>query len=248
MRVLILGGTGEANRLAAAVSDCAYDAVYSYAGRTAIPAPQPLPTRTGGFGGADGLAEFLRDGNFTHVVDATHPFAAEMSRHAVAACDATGIPLMALERAPWQRQAGDTWNEVPNLEAAATALPEQPAHVFLAIGRQHLKAFAAKPQHTYTLRFVDHPDGDLPFPQTHIIVDRGPFTLTDELELLRSRSIDVVVARNSGGDGAFAKIEAARNLGLPVVMIGRPALPERQHRRSVADVVAWLSHEAHLGA
>ena len=147
-------------RLREALARAHIDAIYSYAGRTQLPLPHALPTRTGGFGGAAGLADYIRQMRITHVIDATHPFAAEMSRHAIEACTATNTPLIALERAPWMRMAGDNWIDVTDIDAAVTALPDAPARVFLAIGRQHIAPFAAKPQHAYTLRFVDAPDGE----------------------------------------------------------------------------------------
>jgi precorrin-6A/cobalt-precorrin-6A reductase len=248
MRALILGGTGDANQLALALSRAHIDAIYSYAGRTKIPLGHPIPTRIGGFGAAGGLAEFIRNENITHVIDATHPFAAEMSRNAVAACAATGTALIALERAPWTRGADDNWVEVPDIAAAVAVLPETPARVFLAIGRQHLAPFSAKPQRAYTLRFVDASEGRLPLPDACVIVSRGPFTLAGDLELMRSRGIEWVVARNAGGEGARAKIDAARKLNLPVIMIARPDLPERKRAESVAEVLAWLGHDARLGA
>jgi len=248
MRALILGGTSDANQLADAILRAGIDAVYSYAGRTQSPVAQSLPIRTGGFGGVAGLSEFITREGITHVIDATHPFAAEMSRHAVKACALLKIPLIALERAPWTRGPGDRWIEVENIETAVDALPEESACVFLAIGRQHLAPFAAKPQHAYTLRFVDPPNGALPLPVTDIIVSRGPFTVAGDLDLMRTRNIAWIVARNSGGDGARAKIDAARELGLPVIMIARPGLPKRRRVESVEDVLAWLGHETRLGA
>ncbi len=248
MRALILGGTSDANLLADAVARAGCDAIYSYGGRTRAPANQPLPTRIGGFGGVNGLAEFIRREGITHLVDATHPFAAEMSRNAVAACETTGIPLIALERAPWAKGAADTWIEAADITSAAAALPNNRALVFLAIGRQHIAAFSARPQHAYTLRFVDPPDGPLPFPDVDVIVSRGPFTLAGELEMMRARGIEWVVARNSGGAGARAKIDAARELGLSVVMLKRPELPDRPRVESVAEVMQWLGHRACLGA
>jgi precorrin-6A/cobalt-precorrin-6A reductase len=182
------------------------------------------------------------------VVDATHPFAAEMSRNAIAACTATGTALIALERAPWQRTPQDNWIEVADVAAAAAALPERRARVFLAIGRQHLAPFRQKPQHAYTLRFVDPPEAVLPLPDASVIVSRGPFTLAGDLDLLRSRGIEWIVARNSGGAGARAKIDAARQLCLPVVMIARPALPDRPRTESIAEVLAFLGHDTPLGA
>lgn len=246
-RALILGGTTDAGLLAAAVAHAKIDAVYSYGGRTRAPAGQPLPTRTGGFGGVSGLADYIRNESITHVIDATHPFAAGMSRNAVEACAQTGTPLIALERSPWTRATGDNWIEIPDVNAAVAALPEPPAKVFLAIGRQHIAPFATKPQHGYTLRFVDPPEAPLPF-AADVIVSRGPFTLEGELEMMCTRGIAWIVARNSGGDGARAKIDAARMLGLPVIMISRPQLPERLRAESMAEIMQWLGHSTRLGA
>jgi len=247
MRALVLGGIADASLLAAEIARAGIDAVYSYGGRTRAPADQPLPTRIGGFGGVRGLADYIRREDITHVIDATHPFAAEMSRHAIDACAETDTPLIALERAPWTRAPGDIWIEVSDVNAAAAALPDAPASVFLAIGRQHIAPFAARPQHAYTLRFVDPPEAPLPF-AADVIVSRGPFTLGAELEMMRTRGMAWIVARNSGGDGAHAKIEAARMLGLPVIMISRPTLPERPRAESVVEVMQWLGHRTCLGA
>ncbi|WP_158668626.1 cobalt-precorrin-6A reductase [Bradyrhizobium guangdongense] len=246
-RALILGGTADASLLAAEIARAGVDAVYSYGGRTRAPADQPLPTRIGGFGGVSGLADYIRREAITHVIDATHPFAAEMSRNAVAACAEAGTPLIALERAPWTRATGDHWIETRDVNAAAAALPEAPANVFLAIGRQHIAPFASRPQHAYTLRFVDPPEAPLPF-AADVIVSRGPFTLEGELVMMRTRGIAWIVARNSGGEGARAKIDAARMLGLPVIMISRPQLPERLRAESVTEVMQWLGHRTCLGA
>ncbi|MGV7212343.1 cobalt-precorrin-6A reductase [Bradyrhizobium sp. UFLA05-112] len=247
MRALILGGTSDANALATEIARAGVDAIYSYGGRTRVPAGQPLPIRTGGFGGVSGLADYIRQEGVTHVIDATHPFAAEMSRNAALACEETQTPLIALERAPWMKAPRDNWIEVEDLAAAVAALPEEAARVFLAIGRQHIAPFGERPQHTYTLRFVDPSEATLPF-EAEIIVSRGPFTFEGEVELLRSRGIAWIVARNSGGEGARAKIDAARALSLPVIMIARPRLPERLRVESVAEVMAWLGHRACLGA
>lgn len=247
IRALVLGGTADANLLADRVARAGYDAIYSYGGRTRAPADQPLPTRIGGFGGASGLADYIRREGITDVVDATHPFAAEMSRNAVAACGETGTRLIALERAPWARTSGDNWIEVADIASAVAALPAHRARVFLAIGRQHIAPFGARPMHAYTLRFVDPPEGALPF-DAELILSRGPFTLGAELEMIKARGIEWIVARNSGGDGARAKIDAARTLGLPVIMLARPVLPDRLRVESVAEVMQWLGHRACLGA
>jgi precorrin-6A/cobalt-precorrin-6A reductase len=246
-RALILGGTADAGLLAAEVARARIDAVYSYGGRTRAPADQPLPTRIGGFGGVSGLVDTIRGEGITHVIDATHPFAAEMSRNAVEACAQTGTPLIALERAPWTKAPGDNWIEIPDVAAAVAVLPDSPANVFLAIGRQHIAPFVTRSQHAYTLRFVDPPEAPLPF-AADVIVSRGPFTFDGELEMMRARGIAWIVARDSGGDGARAKIDAARTLGLPVIMISRPKLPERLRVESVAEIMQWLGHRTCLGA
>lgn len=220
------------------------DAVFSYAGRTAHPVSQPLPTRVGGFGGIEGFAAYLEAENITHVVDATHPFAAQMSSNAVHACEAAGVPLCAFERPAWQAGEGDQWLHTDSIEEAVNALPDTPARVFLAIGKQNLTQFAAKPQHHYLLRLVDAPEADLPLPHTTVEIARGPFDAAGDTALLQRHAITHVVAKNAGGAGAAAKLTAARNLALPVIMIGRPEVPQRPVMGSVAEVMAWLSHPA----
>ena len=245
-RILLLGGTTEASRLARLLAEAKADAMFSYAGRTETPIAQPLPTRIGGFGGVEGLAAYLRENAITHVIDATHPFAAQMSRNAVAACAQTGVKLLALERPAWMPGPGDNWREVETLEAAAAALPAAPTRIFLAIGRQGLPAFTPRPEHFYLLRLVNEPGGDLPLPQAEIVLARGPFTLENDLALLRQHRIGFIVAKNSGGTGGSAKLEAARLLGLPVLMVPRPALPARAVVAEPEDALRWL-HGADRG-
>jgi len=247
MRILVLGGTSEASTLARALAEAGMDAIFSYAGRTDTPAAQPLPVRVGGFGGIPGLVRYLRNEAVTHVVDATHPFAAQMSAHAVAASAETGVPLIALERAPWVPGEGDRWTRVPDTEAAVAALPDRPSRIFLAIGRQTLSPFAAAPQHYYLLRFVDPPEGTLPLPNADVVVDRGPFTRAGDLALMQAQGVELVVSKNAGGSGVRAKLDAARLLGLPVVMIDRPPVPERPRLETVDDVMGWLAHSADRG-
>jgi len=240
-RVLLLGGTTEAARMARALAEAGVDAVYSYAGRTEAPVVQPLPVRIGGFGGVEGLAEYLRAEGISHLIDATHPFAAQMSRNAVEASAVTGIPLIALEREPWRAGQGDRWTHVADLKGAVAVLGDAPRRVFLAIGRQNLSAFTGAPQHHYLLRLVDPPTDPLPLPRAEAVIARGPFTLEGDRALLRDQRIDVIVAKNSGGAGAEAKLVAARELGLPAILIDRPVVPDRRIARSVAEVMAWLS-------
>jgi precorrin-6A/cobalt-precorrin-6A reductase len=244
LRVLILGGTADANRLVAEVAkDPRIDAVLSYAGRTESPTPPPIAWRVGGFGGIDGLADYLRTEKIARVVDATHPFAAQISAHAVAACAIAHVPLLALERPPWQRAPGDRWIEVDGFAAAADALGTAPRRVFLGIGRQHLQIFAAHKQHFYLVRLVDPPRAPLPLSETVVIVARGPFDVARDRAMLTDHRIDIVVSRNAGGDSASAKIEAARDLGLPMVMVHRPFIAAREKVESVAEVLRWLGHD-----
>ena len=223
------------------------DAVFSYAGRTGAPGAQPLPTRIGGFGGVAGLVAYLQSAGITHIVDATHPFAVGMSHNAVTAARDAALPLIAFERPAWVAGAGDDWLMVADAASAVNALPDTPARVFLAIGRQGLGSFAAKPQHHYLLRLVDPPEVALPLPDAAVVIARGPFSETDDLELLKDHCIGWIVAKNSGGAGADAKLGAARRLGLPVIMIDRPKPPDRQAAMSVGEVMRWLSHPARLG-
>lgn len=223
-------------------------AVFSYAGRTDAPVAQPLPTRIGGFGGVRGLGDYLRAEGITHVIDATHPFAAQMSRNALSACAQAGVPLAALERPAWVPGPGDAWQSVPDIAGAVAALPDAPARVFLAIGKQNLAEFAAKPQHHYLLRLVDAPEGALPVPNAHAVIARGPFTEAGDTALMRDHRIGLVVAKNAGGGGAEAKLRAARSLRIPVILIDRPALPKRNVFGTVEEVLGWLKgHPTRLG-
>ena len=222
-------------------------ATISFAGRVERPARHPVPRRIGGFGGVSGLADYLRTEKITHVIDATHPFAAQMSRNAVEACAATKLPLLALTRAPWHPQDGDTWTHVPDIAGAVAALGGQARRVMLAVGRMHLAEFAPNPQHFYLLRLVDPPAEPPAFPDHHVLVSRGPFTFEDDRALMEQFGIDLVVSKNAGGSGAYAKIEAARALGLPVVMIDRPQIPTRHEVADPAEALAWLHQSTDLG-
>ena len=191
--------------------------------------------------GVAGLVVYLKAEGITHLIDATHPFAAQMSRNAVEACAASAIPLIALEREPWHAGEGDRWTHVPDLSGAVAALGDAPCRVFLAIGRQTLDAFAVAPQHHYLLRLVDPPTEPLPLSRAEAVIARGPFTVEGDRKVLRVHRIEVIVAKNAGGAGAEAKLVAARGLGLPVVLIDRPWGPQRRVARTVSEGVAWLT-------
>ncbi|MGJ4949066.1 cobalt-precorrin-6A reductase [Bradyrhizobium sp. HKCCYLS20291] len=241
MRILVLGGTTEASELARLLADDRrFATTLSLAGRTISPRPQPLPTRIGGFGGIVGLQAWLADHAIDAVIDATHPYADQMSRHAVAACQALALPLASIRRAEWQRQDGDHWIEVGTPQAAADALGKDPARVFLSLGRLELEAFAAAPQHHYVARTID-PPGDIALPpDIRFVFDRGPFDDAKERAFLAQERIGFVVSKNSGGAATYPKIAAARRLGVPVVMIARPAKPHGVALDSAGAALPWL--------
>ncbi|KNG94027.1 cobalt-precorrin-6A reductase [Pseudaestuariivita atlantica] len=245
MRLLLLGGTSEASSLATVLAGLGIDAVFSYAGVTRRPKAQPLPTRTGGFGGVPGLVAYLRTEAITHVIDATHPFAAQMSRNAVAACAEAGVALTAFERPPWPPRPG--WTRVPDMDAAIAALPEQGARVFLAIGKQQVDAFAARPGNFYLLRMIDPPEAPPALPDHACVVGRGPFTQAGDRALMQAHGITYLVAKNGGSDSAVAKLDAADALGVRTVMIDRPVTPDRTVCHDEATILRWLGHETDLG-
>ncbi len=246
MRILILGGTADASALAKLLAgDNRFQPTLSLAGRTASPATPPIPYRIGGFGGWEGLAAYIGAEGARAVVDATHPFAARISANAVKAAEATGAPLTSLIRPAWKQREGDNWISVPTPEAAAAALGPVPRTVFLATGRLELPAFAAAPHHHYIARVIDHP-GDVALPpRIDFIYDRGPFDAAAEKRLLSERRAGIVVSKNSGGAATYGKIEAARALGLPIVMIERPDKPAGQTVGSASEAMRWLESLLH---
>lgn len=224
--VLVLGGTAEGRRLAAGLTARGGVRVTtSLAGRVARPGALEGAVRTGGFGGAEGLAQWLREHHVDAVVDATHPFAAGITGNAVRAATATGLPLLVLRRPGWRPAAGDRWHPVPSLGAAADALPALGRRVFLTTGRLGLSAFAHLSDLHFVVRSVEPPEPPTP-PGLEVLLARGPFTVADELRSLRGHRIDVLVTKDSGGEATAAKLTAARELGLPVVVVRRPPLPE----------------------
>jgi precorrin-6A/cobalt-precorrin-6A reductase len=245
MRILVLGGTREASALAELVAERpAWDMTLSLAGRTSEPKPLPVSTRIGGFGGIDGLARWLGENLINAVVDATHPFAAVISRNAVEACRAAGVPLLAVRRPPWRAVAGDRWIEVATIPEAVRALGPEPRCVFLTVGRLELQHFAAAPKHRYVVRTIEPIAGALLAPNLVPIRDRGPFDAGCERELMQREGIDVIVTKNSGGDATYGKIAAARQLGLPVIMVTRPAKPEAVSVATPEAAMDWLARQS----
>jgi precorrin-6A/cobalt-precorrin-6A reductase len=248
MRILVLGGTTEGRQLAERLAERPeFEATLSLAGRTERPISQPISYRRGGFGGIQGLAQWIETHRVQVVVDATHPFAAQISANAVAACAQTGVPLCVLTRAPWQKAPGDNWIEVSDMASAVRALGDAPKRVFLTVGRLSLPEFEAAPQHQYLIRSVDPPQPPPALPQSKLILDRGPFDTAAEIDLMRSHDIQIVVTKNSGGAATYGKIEASRALGLPVVIVQPPAGATGVPRfEDPAKVLSWL--EDHLRA
>ncbi len=244
-RLLILGGTTEARLLAERLADIpGYAATLSLAGRTSTPLPQSLPVRIGGFGGAAGLAAFLRAERVDALVVATHPFAARIAANAATAARETGLPAVMLVRPPWQRGPGDDWREVPDLAGLPAALGSVPRRILVTIGRQEAAIFAAAPQHAYWFRSIEPITPGLDLPHATYLLERGPFTVEAEIALMRTNRIDLLVTKNSGGAATRAKLDAARSLGLPVLMVARPApcgLPEVE---SIDAVLDFLGHHA----
>jgi precorrin-6A/cobalt-precorrin-6A reductase len=241
MRVLLLGGSTEASALARLLAaDRRFEAVLSLAGRTAAPRTQPVPVRSGGFGGVEGLVRYLRGERVDVLIDATHPFASRMSANAMEAAQAAGIPLLAVERPAWQKQPDDRWTEVPDMASAVAALGPGPRIVFNATGSLSLAELKAAPQHTYVVRLIDAPEAAPGLPSITLIQARGPFTAADDIRLFREHRIEVILAKNSGGAATISKIEAARGLALPVIMIARPFIPPRPAVATVEEAMVWL--------
>jgi precorrin-6A/cobalt-precorrin-6A reductase len=221
-RVLILGGTSEAFELAAHLATKAdLTVISSLAGRVSQPRQPAGIVRVGGFGGVAGLISYLVDEDIQVVIDATHPFASKISGNAELACNTLGVPLIALERPPWEPKEHDCWCAVPDVHAAASMVNYKRNRVFLSIGRQELGAFSNCEDAWFLVRAIDEPNEKLPA-NSKLILKRGPFHLTDELQMLRNESISLIVSKNSGGTATYSKIEAARALQIPIVMIDRP--------------------------
>ncbi len=201
-----------------------------------------MPVRVGGFGGAEGLADYLRAEKIDALIDATHPYAATISANAAEAARKTGVPLLTLGRAAWTKVVGDSWVEVATMDEAVRALGQAPRRVFLALGRKELQPFTAAPQHLYLIRSVDPVDPPLAVPHAIYIAARGPFSEAEDRALLKRHRIDAVVAKNSGGSATYGKIAAARTLQLPVIMLARPALPDVPSVATAEEALAWVNH------
>ncbi len=245
MRVLILGGTGEGMAVAEALRrDPRFDPVYSLAGATRTPHPPHVQTRSGGFGGVAGLSGWLRSEAIAALIDATHPYAVRISRNAARAAAETGIALLRVARPAWTAQPGDRWTGVADADGAAAALGDEPRKVLLTVGSKGLAPFRAAGRHCFVVRCIDAPDPALLPARATLLLSRGPFGIAEERALLAEHGIDTLVTKNSGGEATAAKLQAAREAGIEVVMIGRP----RGDRvtAEVPDALAALEWLVHL--
>lgn len=220
-KILILGGTKEAARLAGDLVEKGHEVTTSLAGRTREPDPPIGGVRIGGFGGIDGLADYLISQNIEQLIDATHPFARQISKNAIEAAKKAGVPLHVKVRPPWTRDPKDHWIEVNSLEEARSAIPPD-ARVLLALGSQHIAHFADRSDVFYLVRMVDEPAAALPLANYTLLIGKPGKTAQEEIGVLKSHRITHIVCRNSGGKGAYAKIEAARKLCLPVIIVSYP--------------------------
>jgi precorrin-6A/cobalt-precorrin-6A reductase len=248
--VLVLGGTGEARALAAALAEgpgsrVGLRVISTLAGRIANPRLPRGEVRVGGFGGATGLAAYLHEEQVDAVIDATHPFAERMSWSAFEACAQTATALLRLERPAFARDPAIDWREVQSLDEAAALLPAAGRRVFLTTGRQGLAAFAAVAGAFFLVRCVDAPDPDALPPDHELLLDRGPFTRAGELKLIDRHRLDVLVTKDSGGDMTQAKLDAAGARGLPVIVVARPPRPNADAVQTVAQALAWLDDPTH---
>ncbi len=242
-KILILGGTGDAVKLAAKLATIPeIEVISSLAGRTKKPAALVGQVRIGGFGGAEGLANYLQENSIDVLIDATHPCAGQITHNGAIASHIANIPHLMLVRPQWERVAGDKWIEVESVEAAAKAIPESVNRVFITSGRQQLEPFLQRshiyPETWYLMRSIDPPDIELP--NSKILLDRGPFSLEQERQLLRDYQIQAIISKNSGGDATYAKIIAARELGISIIMVQRPEMPEGEKVTSIEEAIAWL--------
>lgn len=247
-KVLILGGSGEARALAEAL--VAYpdiDVITSLAGRTRNPGALPGRVVSGGFGGPEGLARFLLQEGIALLIDATHPFAAQISENAIEASARAGCPHLSLQRPAWRRKAGDRWLDVSDLQSAAASLKSLPAKArrcaFLAAGHRGLEAFADCRDTHFVIRLIEAPKVAPPLSHYEILQLRGPFSLDQEVALFREKSVTLVIAKNSGGAASYPKIEAARSLGLPVIMVSRPSIPASDAVADPGAACAWVMQQ-----
>lgn len=238
MTLLLLAGTGEARKIAEALAGKA-DVLASLAGATRDPRPLPIPTRVGGFGGAEGFLSELQNRGISRVLDATHPFAARITERTARLCQGAGVPHLLVQRPAWTPRTGDTWTEIATQSDAADHIPAG-ATVFLATGRQGLEAFSNLDRAEVICRQIEPDASAFPFPGGRFLAGRPPFSTEDEVALFRQLGVDVLVVKNAGGAASATKLDAARELGIPVLMLRRPPIPEGARVvHSVEEAITW---------
>ncbi|MDH6084037.1 cobalt-precorrin-6A reductase [Umezakia ovalisporum] len=246
MRVLILGGTAEAAELAAKVASIqGVESITSLAGRTRKPSIPLGDLRIGGFGGVTGLVKYLHQMKIDLLIDATHPFATQIALNAAHAAMEVKIPRLKLIRRAWEKADGDRWIEVDSIKSAAAVLENQAQRVFLTVGRQDIGAFAHLNHIWFLMRMIDPPESTALVPPGTLLCDRGPFNLDNEREILINHQIDTIVSKNSGGDATYAKVIAARELKIKVVMVNPPTVPPGEQATDIDEALLWILHYLH---
>jgi precorrin-6A/cobalt-precorrin-6A reductase len=240
MTVLLLAGTGDAKRIAWGLTDTGINVIASLAGATRSPEPLPARTRTGGFGGEDGFRAFLSTENISAVLDATHPFAEQITNRTARICAELKLPYAQLIRPQWETETGDNWTQIDAPKDAATHIPTQ-AVVFLATGRQTLAEYANLEGRRVLCRLIDPPTEPFPFEGGEFVIGRPPFSPRNEAQLFKALGVTHLVVKNAGGEGGRAKLDAARALKISVLMIKRPAMPVATPLSNVQEAVAWLT-------
>lgn len=249
-RILLLGGTTEARAIAEVLAgrqDC--ETVMSLAGRTTFPASYRVPVRVGGFGGVDGLARHLREGGFDLLINATHPYASQMWVNAIEGTRKAGVPLIAIHRPAWSPQKGDKWIHAESIADAIAMLGRRRSrNVFLPLGRKDLVQFEAVPKHRYLVRAIEIFEPPLKLPNAIYLKARPPFAKADEIALMKKHEIELMIVKNSGGSASHAKLVAARELGIQVIVVARPFVPDIAYCKNVAEVLSATVHELGLRA
>ena len=240
--ILIIGGTTQGNLLGRELHKKNKNYIISYAGRVNIIQSIGLNNRIGGFGGIIKMSQWLKDNKISHVVDASHPFAKQISYNTFNACTFNKIPIVRYSRKPWAQTKKDNWQNTDTFEEANSLLNSNRKRIFLAIGRLKLEIFSSFNQHFYLLRMVEKFKVNPNFTDYHCLVSRGPFNIDDDISLIKKFKIDLIISKNAGGSGAFSKIQAARILKIPVIMIKRPELPNVQEYYNLEEIIKWLSN------
>lgn len=239
-KILIIGGTQEANKLAEIFHNYNYNYIISYAGIVNKVFEKGLKKRIGGFGGKNGLIDYIEKNKVTHVVDASHPFSNKISHNTVNACRSLNIPIINFARKPWYKCKNDNWIRVKNFKESTRYLTGNPKRIFLAIGQKNLGFYKDYSHHFYLLRLIEKRNRLIFFPNYKCIISKGPFLVNEDIAILKKYKIDMVITKNSGGKGAYSKIIAARELQIPIVVISRPRGTSIKKVYDSNSVLEWI--------